>query len=171
MCKAASLAFSTGTAARLLTVRHGCRSSFPHTEWVTPNEVGAWCVWVIQCVEKEWCGGSQQILDVLFQGVDVLATGCLGNEAVVVDGVDVLLARDCITETSAGTVLEANTPSLVAERLLNVCSGVDVVIEPAKPARLLIEAQDQIARRPTADVVKPLTLRGPALCAMGRHPE
>ena len=118
---------------------HGCRGPFPHAERIPTDKVGAWSVWVVQGVEKEWCGGSQQVLDVLFQRVDVLATGCLSDEAVVVNCVNVFLARDCITETSAGTVLEADTPSLVAKRLLDICPGVDVVIEPGKPAQFFYQ--------------------------------
>ena len=112
-------------------MRDGCWSSFPHAEGVAADEIRPWCVWVIQCVEKEWCGGSKQVLDVLFKGVDILAARCLSDEAVVVDGVDVLFPRNCITEASAGTVFEADTPSLVTERLLYVCSCVNVIVEPA----------------------------------------
>ena len=67
----------------------------------------------------------------LLQGVDVLAAGGLGDEAVVVDGVDVLLAGNCVAEASAGTVFVADTPSFVSQRLLNVCPRVDVIVKPA----------------------------------------
>lgn len=112
-------------------MRNSCWSSFPHAEGVAADEVRARCVWVIQCVEKERCGGSKQILDVLFEGIDILATRCLSDEAIVVDGIDVLFPRNCVTEASAGAVFKADTPSLVAESLLDVCSCVDVIVEPA----------------------------------------
>ena len=50
----------------------------------------------------------------LLKGVDVLAAGGLGDKTVVVNGVDILFAGNCVAKTSAGTVFVANAPSLVA---------------------------------------------------------
>lgn len=67
----------------------------------------------------------------LLQRIDVLAIGFLSDEAVIVNSVDILFPGHCITEASAGAVFVADAPSLVTERLLNVCSCVDVVVKPA----------------------------------------
>ena len=67
----------------------------------------------------------------LFERVDVLATGVLGDKTVVVNGVDVLLFRNSVAETSACTVLEADAPRLVAKGLLDVVPVEDLVVEPA----------------------------------------
>ena len=72
----------------------------------------------------------------LFKGVDVFATGFLSDEAVVIDGVDVLFPRNCITEASAGAVFEADAPSLVPQRLLDVCSCIDIIVKPADGAAI-----------------------------------
>ena len=68
----------------------------------------------------------------LLKGVDILAAGSLGDKAIVVDSVYILFARDGIAETSAGTVLVTNAPSLVAKRLLDVCSCVNIIVKSAK---------------------------------------
>lgn len=68
----------------------------------------------------------------LLKSIDILAAGSLGDEAIVVDSVYILFARDCIAETSAGTVLVTDAPGLVAKRLLDVCSRVNVIVKSAK---------------------------------------
>jgi len=85
---------------------------------------------------------------VLLEGVDVLAAGGLGDKAVVVNGVDVLLARDCIAETSAGTVLVTDAPSLVAQRLFDVCPCVDVVVKSAQamPIESVWQSDERVAK-------------------------
>lgn len=67
----------------------------------------------------------------LLQSVDVVSARFLSNKAVVVNSIDVLFTRNCITETSAGAVSETYTPCFVAERLLDVRSCVYLIVEPA----------------------------------------
>lgn len=47
------------------SMRDGSWSSFPHAEGVSTDEISTVSVGVIQGVEKEWCGWSEQILNVL----------------------------------------------------------------------------------------------------------
>ena len=68
----------------------------------------------------------------LLKGVDILAAGSLGDKTIVVNGVYIFFARDCVAETSAGTVLVTDAPGLVAKRLLNVCSCVNIIVKSAK---------------------------------------
>ena len=68
----------------------------------------------------------------LLQSVDVFAAGCLGDKTIVVDSVDILFARNCVAETSAGTILVTDAPGFVAKRRLDVCSCVDIVVKSAR---------------------------------------
>eukprot|EP00252_Welwitschia_mirabilis_P016364 TRINITY_DN360_c0_g1_i2.p2 TRINITY_DN360_c0_g1~~TRINITY_DN360_c0_g1_i2.p2 ORF type:complete len:153 (-),score=22.06 TRINITY_DN360_c0_g1_i2:107-565(-) len=65
----------------------------------------------------------------LFQRVDLLSRRIRGNEAVIVDGEDILLFGDHITEASAGGVLEGNAGSFGAENPVDVISVVQFVVE------------------------------------------
>ena len=119
------------SAQKSLTMRYSSGSSFPHAERIATYKVRPRGVWVIQSVEKEWCGGSQQVFDVLLKGVDVLAAGSFGDEAVIVDGVNVLFARHGVAKTSACAVFVADAPGLVTQRLLDIFPVVDIVVKPA----------------------------------------
>ena len=52
--------------------------SFPHAERVAADKVRTLSVGVVQCVEEEWCGWSQQVINVLSQRIDLFPTWILG---------------------------------------------------------------------------------------------
>lgn len=112
----------------------------------------------------------------LFKRVDVFATRILSNKAIIVDGVDVLLVRHRVAETPTRTVFEADAPSFVTERLLNVVSVVDLVVKTAESEVSIARPGTQIVICPAGPAATVLqlpkrTLRAPLQCVMGRRPE
>lgn len=75
----------------MITMRDCCGRALPPRKGVAPHKVSALCKGVVQGIEEARRGGREQVADVLLQGIDVLATGRLCHEAVVIYGVDVLL--------------------------------------------------------------------------------
>lgn len=98
-------------------------------EGIAAHEIGALGVGIVQGVEEIGGGGGQQVADVLLQCVDVFAGRVLGDEAVVVDGVDVAFLGDHVAEAAAGGVLEGDAPGLVAQDALDVVAVVQLVVE------------------------------------------
>ena len=74
------------------TMGDGSGHALAHGEGVAAHKVCPGRIGVVQCVEEERRGGREQVPDVLLQRVDVLARRILRHKAVVVDGVDILVA-------------------------------------------------------------------------------
>ena len=54
-------------------MRHCGSDTLPETKWISTHEVSTLTVGVVQGIEEVGCRRGQEVLDVLFKCIDVLA--------------------------------------------------------------------------------------------------
>ncbi|PON83009.1 hypothetical protein TorRG33x02_212150 [Trema orientale] len=47
--------------------------TFPKTEWVTPDEICTFTVWIVEGVKEKWSRRTQNVLNVLLKSIDFFA--------------------------------------------------------------------------------------------------
>lgn len=115
---------------------YGSGLALTHGEGVPTNEVCALAVGIVESVEEIGGGRGEEVANVLLEGVDVMARRILGDEAVIVDGVDVLFLGYHVPKAPAGAVFEADAPGLVAKDALNVVAVVQLIVESGRDFHL-----------------------------------
>lgn len=118
------------------SVRHSCWLTLAHSKRITSDKVRAFGVRIVQRVEKVWRRRRQQVPDVLLECIDPLSGGLIGDEAVIIDGINILLLAHHVPKAAASRVFEADAPGLVPEDSLDVVSVIQLVVESLRNLNL-----------------------------------